>query len=169
MNAVVFSPDGRRLASGDDDGKLKLWDAQSGTLTGQLQEHAGKIWSVAFSPDGRLVASGGEDKTVKVWDVDKTGPRRTFLTGSGTVYALAFDPTGRQVASGGENGTIKIQGIEEPDIREWLIAFPDDQFVSLFPKGRFVSSPGAAPLLPLVSGYNARPLDEAYRKAFQVE
>ena len=56
--AVNFSADGRRLVTGCDDSKLRVWDAESGCTTLTVPS-AGWITSAAFSPDGlELVASG---------------------------------------------------------------------------------------------------------------
>jgi WD40 repeat protein len=69
--SVAYSPDGRRLATGNLDGSVKVWDATSGyprellTLGGQSLP----LGHVTFSPDGsRLAAAGGDSKAVRVWD-----------------------------------------------------------------------------------------------------
>jgi WD40 repeat protein len=68
---VAFSPDGKRLVSGDDNsmqpGELKLWDADKGQEVLTLKGHAARISSVAFSPDGNRLVSGSDDCTLKVW------------------------------------------------------------------------------------------------------
>jgi WD40 repeat protein/serine/threonine protein kinase len=91
---AVFSPDGKRLASGS-----KVWDAQEDqeklTLEGDAEQ------GVAFSPDGRRLASASHDSTVKIWDA-QTGQRTLTLKGhTGLVLSVAFSPDGKRLASGG--------------------------------------------------------------------
>src|SRR5262249_24706122 len=71
---VIFSPDGKRLATASLDGTAKVWDAASGkeVLTlhqaAQAGDSASDVRSVAFSPDGRRLATSGRDGAVVVWD-----------------------------------------------------------------------------------------------------
>jgi hypothetical protein len=66
--SVAFSPDGARLASGSDDGTVRLWDTATGEPAATLTGHTSRVWSVAFSPDGARLASGSTDSTVRLWD-----------------------------------------------------------------------------------------------------
>ena len=115
VRGVVFSRDGRHLASTSGNGSVKLWDATRlpGRLEALLTLDAGVPGprpglNVAFSPDGRRLATGGEKNTVKVWDVDTGELLRTLEGHTGDIYTVAFSPDGRWVAAGGEGSTVRV-------------------------------------------------------------
>jgi WD40 repeat protein len=113
---VVFSPDGRLLASGGADGVIVLWEVvtspRSGVTTYQylrrpLTGHTSFITSLAFSPDGKTLASSSADGTVRLWEVKTGQPLGQALSGhSSLVLTVAFSPDGRTLASGGADQTI---------------------------------------------------------------
>ncbi|HEY7350833.1 MAG TPA: serine/threonine-protein kinase [Ktedonobacterales bacterium] len=65
--ATAWSPDGKMLASGSEDGRVTMRAAISNMLLFTYREHTQKVLVVGWSPDGACVASGSADQTVHVW------------------------------------------------------------------------------------------------------
>ena len=60
---MAYSPDGAWLAAGDNDNRVRVWDALTGQTIYSLQGHTGRVHGVAFSSDGQRIASASHDKT----------------------------------------------------------------------------------------------------------
>jgi RNA polymerase sigma factor (sigma-70 family) len=98
--AVAFSPDGKWLAAGGWDKRIRLWDAETGKEVRTLFGPERGVWAVAFSRDGKLLAGAGLDKTVYLWD-PATGKDMGRLEGfPEDVHALAFSPKGDRLVTG---------------------------------------------------------------------
>lgn len=110
--AGAFSPDGKVLAGGDQNGTARLWDVASGRIRAGLPaDGQDYLCAFAFSPDGRTLAYGGEDGRVRLWDVAEARPRGAPLVHGEPpwteVESVAFSPDGRTLVSVG-TGTLRL-------------------------------------------------------------
>jgi sterol desaturase/sphingolipid hydroxylase (fatty acid hydroxylase superfamily) len=104
---VAISADGGLIASGGEDGTVRVWDAE-GRAQLTLPGHERPVRSVAISADRRVIVSGGYDGAVRVWDA-ATGQEKFALRGHrGFVLGVAVSADGRRVASAGADGTVRV-------------------------------------------------------------
>jgi WD40 repeat protein/transcriptional regulator with XRE-family HTH domain len=100
--AVAFSPDGTRVAIGEEGGKITLWDFVAGKEIFELAAPDENLMSIAFRPDGTRLASISGSGTMRVWDLNSR--RQVFsLEGANGRPAHSYD--GKRLAFGAENNT----------------------------------------------------------------
>ena len=113
ISSLVFSSDGKLMASGTGNGSIALWDmeATTPTLLTAFQRFDGAVFGLAFSPDGRYFASGSTKPStpVLVWDIgDPKKPKEAFkLTlpapDSPCAFDFSNDSTTLLISSGAKN------------------------------------------------------------------
>jgi WD40 repeat protein len=109
---VAFSSDGTLLASGGEDGAVRVWTVATGERTFFLFGHTNPVISLAWSPDGHVLASASLDQTVLLWrmrGIAGAGSLGATLAGNhGPVRSLAFSADGARLVTGGDDGTVRI-------------------------------------------------------------
>ncbi len=110
---VAWHVASKRLASGTNDGLIRIWDVEreQTTLTlsgpGPAGAWLGIRW-LAWSPDGGKLAAGFNDGTVHVWDTRSGRELRIFRGHKSPVRSVAYSTDGTRLASWEANGTIKV-------------------------------------------------------------
>lgn len=115
-SAVVFSPDGRQLATVGGDGITRTWAVSANnSIKPQARfEPASRdpaqtpISTVAFAPDGRQLVTGGADGLLRIWDV-RTGAEVRSLRGhTDWITAASYRPDGQALVSVGVDQAVRL-------------------------------------------------------------
>lgn len=113
-HSVAFSPLGKWLCLGKDDGTICIRDAGTGAEKHSLKVQLppgltpAPVFGVTYSPDGSTIASCGGDGWVRLWDAE-TGMANMGLRGhAGPAWGVAFRPDGKRLASCSDDHTIRI-------------------------------------------------------------
>jgi serine/threonine protein kinase len=105
---VSWSPDGTKIASAGNSGKVEVWDATSGNGLFNIISGATTVYSVAWSPDGTKLASGQKDGTVNIWDATTGNQISTFTGHSSQVNSVAWSSDSKNIVSGSGDKTARV-------------------------------------------------------------
>ena len=145
VSRVVFSPDGRTLASMSrwNDTIIRLWDVATGDSKATLTTHTGNINNIVFSPDGKTLASASDDHTVRLWDGDKGDLKTTLIGHTGHVKVLAFSPDDSRLASGGTDEVIRLWDVATGELLLTFAAHANSVDALIYsPDGERIASQG---------------------------
>ncbi len=137
---LALSPDEGMIAASSQEGEVKLWDARTLALIGELPRNSTAVWSVAFSPDGTLLAASDSNRQIRLFDVRSRALVRTLAVHTTAMLSVVFVP-GRGGVGGDEiwcsalDGTVRgfetatgapIATIRAHELSAWsLCASPD--------------------------------------------
>jgi WD40 repeat protein len=111
------------LASGGEDGIVRIWDLRLRTLTYQQRGHTGWIYAVAISPNGKVIASAGDDGTIRLWNLATGEPTGVIIGHKRRIRSLVFTADGRLV-SGAEDGLIRLWDMENASLIRTMLSPP---------------------------------------------
>ncbi|PSB02195.1 NB-ARC domain-containing protein, partial [Merismopedia glauca] len=110
--SVAFSPDGQRLATGDINCDVRIWQVKDAKQEYVLKGHGGWVTGVCFSPDSQIIASSSGDKTIKLWDLRTSQCFKTLEGHRGWVAAVDFSHDGKTLVSCGVDGTVRVWDVD---------------------------------------------------------
>lgn len=149
VTSITIAAANRTLASGSDDGTLKLWDLDSGRLRFTLKGHKKNVCAVAFSPDTKMLATSSLDGTVKLWDADVGTELESSPDLGGAVTTLVFSPDGKLLAA--EDPVlqaVKLWDVAKRQIRAVLQGpLPARGGMAFSPDGKALAAMGPTPSL----------------------
>ena len=111
---ILFSPDGEIIATGSEDGTVRLWNARTGQARATLKLSKKLEWLLlVWSPDSRQLATCwyhgfGITKEANIWDA-QTGARLSTLTAHGSsLNNFEWSPDGSAFLTASDDGTVKL-------------------------------------------------------------
>lgn len=112
--SVGFSPDGKKIVTGNDDGTVLLFDVERRNYKGQvtLAAHQRRVVSLAYSPDGKTIVSASADKTIKLWDANTMTKQKVFSGDMDALTDMALRPDGKAIAAVDNTATIYLWDVE---------------------------------------------------------
>ena len=108
VTALAVHPDGRTVATGHDDGKVRFWDARTQKSLGEIAAHPRAISAIDFAPAGDRFATAGEDCLIRVWDADSHKMRAELKSHTDRVPALTWRADGELLVSAGWDTSARV-------------------------------------------------------------
>lgn len=139
--AIGFSPDGSRLATAGKDGRVLIWDTDTGQLFAELRGHKAGVGAIAWSADGRFVASGDSLGRALLWDPDAEGALTALPGHTAAVTTVAFSPRGDRISVGAADGTLRTWSLAR--LLPYVIVAPEPHALSAVHRTTPVSADGA--------------------------
>jgi WD40 repeat protein/mono/diheme cytochrome c family protein len=109
--ALAVSPDGKWIATGAYDQKIRLWDTATGKEVALLKGHNGAVNGLSFRPDGKVLASASADRTVKLWSIPKGLRLDTLAQPTKEQTSVVFSADGKQLFAAGSDNRIRLWNI----------------------------------------------------------
>nr|VWO99593.1 Cercosporin MFS transporter CTB4 (Cercosporin toxin biosynthesis cluster protein 4) [Ganoderma boninense] len=148
VSALVYSADGRHLASGSEDATIIIWDALNKNaryrvpLHGDVGHTTDTVYALAFSRDNMHLVSASYDEEVIIWTV-ANGRGHLRLSPGCTICALAYTPDGKYLVGGAGDGTLHLWDAQTYELARTLTAHETAiTFILFSPDGCFMATGG---------------------------
>jgi WD40 repeat protein len=106
--SMALSDDGKLLALACFNGKIQVYQAESGKLVNELKSSDDPAFCVMFLPKGDAVISGHESGLIQIWKIDQSRPEKPISNRGTAILAISRNLDGSFFATGDANGQVKI-------------------------------------------------------------
>jgi len=137
---LVFSPDGKWLASASGDATVRIWDVSTGREVKELV-HPRRVSSVVFAPKGDALYTGCWDGGVRIWSLPDGVEKKTIYGHADLVDAIVLHPDGKRLASAGADRIVRIWDLDTGVERHKLVGHTGlIHALAISPDGRLLAS-----------------------------
>ncbi|WP_372370278.1 DUF4062 domain-containing protein [Candidatus Uabimicrobium sp. HlEnr_7] len=91
---VLYSPDGKYLASAHATGNICVWNLETQNLDFTLRGHKNNLYALVFTKSGQQLMSAGEDRKIKIWSIKTQLCLTTIDAHNELISGLAIHPSG---------------------------------------------------------------------------
>ena len=165
IEALIYSPNGRVLASASRDNTIKLWDSTLSQLKQTLKGHEGSVYALSYRSDSRMLASASKDNTIKLWDTQsgqlkqtlkedeentelvRYRPNGTILCATGlgdngrSIETISYSIDNTMLIAGSKNGMIKLWDVKSGQLKQTLKGHKSSvKALNTSPDGRMFAS-----------------------------
>ncbi len=141
--SLAFSQDSKLLATGHQNGEIRLWRIADGALISTWQEHQQTVWCLAFNSEQQTLASGSFEGHIILWHLTTEQPICRMRGHQNWIWSLAFRPDGNTLASGSRDGTIKLWDVKTGECQQTLAGCTEGvTYVNFSSDGRILASGG---------------------------
>lgn len=109
ITALAFTKDGSQLASGSDDGTVRIWDLKKRQVRHVLAQHRGPITAIEFGHEEMRIATASVDGTAVLWDL-ATGKAQVTIAAHSRdrVRSIHFSAHDDYVVTTGDDATFRV-------------------------------------------------------------
>ena len=110
--SLAISPNGKIIASGNNKGRIDVYDRNTGKIKNSLGKHENVIRALVFRPETNNLIVGDGNGIIKIWNLETSKLEQQLHGHFGSIWSLAISPDGQTLVSSGEDKTVRIWNLK---------------------------------------------------------